>query len=304
MSKPELKDIEVESIRIDGGTQPRAQINLEVVAEYATAFESGANFPPCDVFHDGTEYWLADGFHRWHGARKAKMDTLDCRVHHGTQRDAVLFSVGANSSHGLRRSNDDKRKAVMVLLNDGEWGGWSAREIADHCCVGHSFVSELRQTLSTADSVSDFVPNPTAVKFKTKTGKTSTKTVNPKPPKPKKTDEPAKPASSIDPVAAREAEILRTTAPKPSQFVPEEFDQTMAPEWKRPAKPPRKTDNGDLTHFDASEQRSWREAYGQLHRMLAQFKKRSGDDATFAVIDKALGEFYYQWVENNPGKWC
>lgn len=53
--------------------------------------------------------------------------------------------VGA---HGLRRTNADKRRAVMTLLRDEEWGGWSDREIARRCGVGHQMVSPLRASLS------------------------------------------------------------------------------------------------------------------------------------------------------------
>jgi hypothetical protein len=42
--------------------------------------------------------------------------TADLRQ--GTQRDAVLFGISANSAHGLPRNNADKRKAVSLLLGD------------------------------------------------------------------------------------------------------------------------------------------------------------------------------------------
>jgi hypothetical protein len=37
------------------------------------------------------------------------------------ERDAILFSVSANGTHGQRRTNEDKRRAVLCLLNDPEW---------------------------------------------------------------------------------------------------------------------------------------------------------------------------------------
>lgn len=59
-------------------------------------------------------------------------------------RDAILFSVGVNSSHGLRRTNADKRRSVMRLLDDAEWSTWSDREIARRCGVSQPFVGNLR----------------------------------------------------------------------------------------------------------------------------------------------------------------
>jgi outer membrane murein-binding lipoprotein Lpp len=58
-----------------------------------------------------------------------------------------LHSVGANAVHGLRRSNDDKRNAVTMLLNDAEWTNLSDREIARACAVSHNFVSEVRKSI-------------------------------------------------------------------------------------------------------------------------------------------------------------
>jgi hypothetical protein len=56
----------------------------------------------------------------------------------------VLFSVGANGAHGQRRTNEDKRRAVLCLLGDAEWGRWNDSEIARRCGVHHSTVATLR----------------------------------------------------------------------------------------------------------------------------------------------------------------
>ncbi|HET8700465.1 MAG TPA: hypothetical protein VFL97_02220 [Nitrococcus sp.] len=65
-----------------------------------------------------------------------------------TRREAVLHSVGANAAHGLRRTNEDKRRAVLTLLNDEEWGKWSDREIARRCGVTNKTVAAYRNELS------------------------------------------------------------------------------------------------------------------------------------------------------------
>ena len=59
-------------------------------------------------------------------------------------RDAILYSVGANAAHGLRRTQEDKRRAVELLLRDDEWSKKSNRWIADACRVDHKTVSKLR----------------------------------------------------------------------------------------------------------------------------------------------------------------
>lgn len=137
--------LELDQIRIDGGTQSRVELNQETVAEYAQAFTAGASFPAVVVFFDGANYWLADGFHRYFGARDAGESAIDAEVINGTQRDAVLYSLKANATHGLRRTNADKRKAVETLLKDAEWSKWSDRKIAEVCGVAHSFVAATRK---------------------------------------------------------------------------------------------------------------------------------------------------------------
>lgn len=64
----------------------------------------------------------------------------------------MLFSVGANAMHGLRRTNEDKRKAVETLLADEEWSKWSDREIARKFGVGHPFVAAVRSSLESDSS--------------------------------------------------------------------------------------------------------------------------------------------------------
>ena len=142
-----LKTINIKAIRIDGGTQSRVEIHNETVADYADAIKSAAKFPPMVVFHDGADYWLADGFHRWHAFNKAGKASTEIDLRIGTRRDAVLFSFGVNGTHGMRRMNADKRKAVKSMLEDSEWAAWSDNKIADTCGVSHPFVAEIRRSI-------------------------------------------------------------------------------------------------------------------------------------------------------------
>lgn len=144
-------DLRVTIIRTDGGTQSRVQLDWLAVDEYTHAMLEGATFPPVVVFHDGQDYWCADGFHRLQAAARAGRELVAADVRQGTRRDALLYSVGANSNHGVRRTNADKRAAVLLLLNDEEWAAWSDREIARRCGVSDPFVGALRPKLSAND---------------------------------------------------------------------------------------------------------------------------------------------------------
>ena len=149
----------LDDIRIDGGTQPRTSINEATVSEYAEAIMSGDVFPPLLCVWDGVNRWLCDGFHRLHAHRQAGSVTVEVLQHSGTQRDAVLMSVGTNAQHGLRRSNDDKRRAVRMLLEDAEWGQWSDREIAKRCLVDHKTVAAVRAALSPGEVLTGEFPS-------------------------------------------------------------------------------------------------------------------------------------------------
>jgi hypothetical protein len=148
IAQPTHEMLPIAQIRRDGGTQPRSRLNEEVVAEYAEDMQNGRIFPPVVVYYDGQDYWLADGFHRVKAAEQAGLESIAVDLRHGTRRDAVLFSVGANAAHGLRRTNADKRRAVIRLLSDPEWSKWSNREIARHCAVTEGFVRRIKGELS------------------------------------------------------------------------------------------------------------------------------------------------------------
>ena len=139
--------IPLTKIRIDGGTQSRTELNQDVVAEYAEAYRAGAQMPPVTVFFDGSLFWLADGFHRYFGAKAAGLAEIHEERQPGTQRDAVLFSLSANAKHGLRRSNADKRKAVQTLLDDPEWATWSDSAVAKACGVSDKTVAAHRKSI-------------------------------------------------------------------------------------------------------------------------------------------------------------
>jgi hypothetical protein len=148
--------LSIDQIKIDGGTQMRAELHEQTVVEYMEEMApvGWSKFPPVIVYHDGESYWLADGFHRVEAFRRVTaelglQDTkIPAEVRAGTRRDAILYAASANATHGLRRTNADKRRAVETLLQDEEWRQWSDREIARRCHVSHNFVKEVRRSLS------------------------------------------------------------------------------------------------------------------------------------------------------------
>jgi hypothetical protein len=59
--------VPVGKINTTGGTQMRAGTDDATVFEYGQAMIAAGgwnNFPAVVAYHDGKDYWLADGFHR------------------------------------------------------------------------------------------------------------------------------------------------------------------------------------------------------------------------------------------------
>jgi ParB-like chromosome segregation protein Spo0J len=142
-------NLSVQMIRIDGGTQPRADIDRNIVAEYAADLKDGAEFPPVDVFYDGTNHWLADGFHRLHAHRQAGREAVRAIIHQGTQSDAQWHGYAANRDHGLRRTNADKERAVRAALEHPKATTLSDQQIAEHVGVSREYVCRSRKHLVT-----------------------------------------------------------------------------------------------------------------------------------------------------------
>jgi len=147
-----IRSLPIDSLSLIGDTQPRAEIDQDVVAEYAELMEAGAKFPPIVVFTDGATYWVADGFHRYWAIRRLKREKIDCEVHQGTVEDARWYSYSANQTHGLRRSNEDKRKAVLAALRHPKGAKLSDGKLAEHVGVSQPFVSKVRRESETTQN--------------------------------------------------------------------------------------------------------------------------------------------------------
>lgn len=142
-------ELKLNQISYDRDLMARQHMNTEIIGEYCEAMKGGEKLPPVTLFHDGTEYWLADGYHRLAAAKNAKLDEIEVDIRRGSRREAMLYAVGANTTHGLRRTNADKRKVVLLLLMDKQWHKWSDRKIAKQCAVSHTFVAKLRGNVAT-----------------------------------------------------------------------------------------------------------------------------------------------------------
>ena len=154
-----VRDVPIKSLRLDPRCQLRADIRQSIIQDYHDVLEEELEaakaaerdpvwpFPPLDVFwRVAGPNLVADGWHRTKAAQIAKWpNPIPCVVHDGDLRDAILWAANANSTHGIRRSNEDKRKTIITLLHDREWRKWSSNEIARRCNVSASLVEIVRR---------------------------------------------------------------------------------------------------------------------------------------------------------------
>lgn len=147
-------ELVITDIRLDGDTQMRVTLVDSTICDYREEMLAGVQFPPVTVYFDGTDHWLADGFHRLHASMSAGRETIVADIYEGTARDARRHSMGANANHGLRRTNADKRNAVEMALADEEWRELPNTQVAEMCAVAESFVRKIKQEHEYAEKIS------------------------------------------------------------------------------------------------------------------------------------------------------
>lgn len=89
---------------------------------------------------------VVSGFTRGRAAQLAERQHVPVLILTGSKRDALNHALGANAEHGYRRTNRDKRKAVLRAI--GEYPDHSAVAIAELCKVSHTYVYGIRAELS------------------------------------------------------------------------------------------------------------------------------------------------------------
>jgi ParB-like nuclease domain len=159
MAKPKIETVPLDKIQRDPALNCRAQgVDESIAQEYAAALVDGAQLPSVVVYLEGETYRLADGFHRCRAFELAGKTEVPCEVRPGGEREARLFAVGANATHGARRTNADKRCAVLVLLRDSEWSARPLREIAALAAVDHKTIHNVKEELKASGEIPQAAP--------------------------------------------------------------------------------------------------------------------------------------------------
>lgn len=199
-----MKILNIANIRIDGGTQARVALNQDVVKDYAEKMRDGEKFPSVVVYFDGSDYWLADGFHRYFATKSNGTVSIECEVKNGTLDDATLFAFSANGKRGLSMSAEDNRNVIYAMLRHPEWSKWTNAAIAKHVGVSKMTVGRVKATL-------DIKEEDTVKKYTDKHGNESTIETKNLKAKDVKTTKPDMSTGEINPFVEYEEKIKELT---------------------------------------------------------------------------------------------
>jgi len=142
-----VQKLKLTQIRTDGGTQARVSLNQDTVNEYAQQMQDGDVFPPVVIFSDGSNNWLADGFHRYFASRQIGSVDIAVQKHEGTVDEATLYAFGATARRGLSFTKEDYKHIVTRMMQHPVWSTWSTRTIAELLGCSAMTISRVKSSL-------------------------------------------------------------------------------------------------------------------------------------------------------------
>ncbi len=139
-----MKKVKIDVVRTDGGTQMREVIDQDRVYQFVADMKDGDVFPRIFAMFDGSNYWLVDGFHRYHAMKLMGIKEIEIDYKPGTLHEARVLAYSVNNKHGKPPTLADKRKAVADALTNPLTMHKSDNEIAKICGVSHPMVASAR----------------------------------------------------------------------------------------------------------------------------------------------------------------
>ena len=153
--------LRVDSLVVDVTIQPRVRgLDAAHVTEMADWLKANPkdDLPPIRVYRVDGDHLVSRGFHRHAAYSQAGRAYIPAEQFEGTRDDAALDAAASNTDHGLKRTNDDKRRAVVMTL--GLRPEWPNTKIAEWCAVAHDTVNRIRAELAACSAAS--TPDKTA----------------------------------------------------------------------------------------------------------------------------------------------
>ncbi len=145
-----IENLDIDEIRLDGGTQGRVALDGKIVLEYSELMKVGVEFPPLRAWFDGKSYWLVDGFQRVAAAKQVGLHTFTSEVLHGSLQEAQWDSYAANAVHGIRRTTSDVEAVMKRALAHPMSRQLSSNQIAQHLHLPEATFRRWKKRLSSS----------------------------------------------------------------------------------------------------------------------------------------------------------
>ena len=150
----EIKEIPLASILTSRNTQSRSQLDRATLDRYTDLRKQLIKLPPVILFYDGENHRLTDGYHRYHAEHAIdKTRSIISIIVPGSASDAILYSLGVNSAHGLPRKDCDINYAVISFLGHPEWIKYSNVQSGIMCGCSESLVRKIKNELMAIDPI-------------------------------------------------------------------------------------------------------------------------------------------------------
>lgn len=144
--------VQLSKIEIDQQYQCRSDIPSP--EEYAAIADGADGWPfsePVKLVKIKGKLYLLGGFTRCEAITKVGGERVFAVTAEVTRDKALEIALGENATHGYRRTNADKSKAVRIAL--GKWPNKSASAIAKICKVSHTYVANVIAKLKQVEKV-------------------------------------------------------------------------------------------------------------------------------------------------------
>ncbi len=146
----------IRDLSIQQKFQARSRLNDQVIKDYEALIFDKVAMPSIRVVKHDKELIVVDGFHRLHAYRNKGRDQIEAEVSEGCPKTALKLAIGANHEHGLRRSKEDKARAVEMALTDLDLRVESDRRLGELCGVSHTFIASIREKTGVSKPKSKF----------------------------------------------------------------------------------------------------------------------------------------------------
>lgn len=107
------------------GIQPRAQLNQDAVERYADDLREGNEQPAIHLIEikGQSKFRIEDGYHRYAAHEIVKRKQIRAVVTKGTMIQAAESALEYNTRHGVPLSSNERRLALMSLLDEYAFQG-------------------------------------------------------------------------------------------------------------------------------------------------------------------------------------